>query len=536
MPSSMGDPAVLHLAAIVESSDDAIVSKSLEGTITSWNRAAVRMFGYEESEALGRSIRMLIPPDRQREEDEVLARIRCGQSVDHFETVRIRKDGSCIDISLTVSPILDGDGKVIGASKIARDITERKGIEVALEAAETRARLLAAVGEVLARSSDHREMLGGVARLLMPSFADRCVAEILRPDGTCERLPSDVPPGLVAAHVIRTGSPVVLASVCVNCAAAAHAEKEHCDEARQHGLASLISLPLETRTGLVGAITFATAESRRTFRDPDVRFAEAVAARVALAIDNAKAYEEAREANRLKDDFLATLSHELRTPLNAILGYTRMLQTHAIAAERHEAALDVVERNARALAQIVDDLLDVSRVVAGKLAMRVQPVMLSRLVDDSVATVLPAAQAKGVAIAVRVGADVRAIAADPDRLGQVLWNLLSNAVKFTSRGGRVSVEVERVGDEIDIVVADTGEGIPSEFLPYVFDRFRQGDSRMAGVRGGLGIGLAIARHIVEMHGGTIEVASDGVDKGSTFRLRLPAHALVPDDNVSTVAR
>jgi PAS domain S-box-containing protein len=367
--------AALHLAAIVEWSDDAIVSKDLNGTILSWNRGATRIFGYTESEAIGRPIRMLIPHERQQEEDEVLARIRAGKVVDHFETVRVRKDGSRIDISLTVSPIRATDGTIVGASKIARDITDRKRIESALTAAEA---------------------------------------------------------------------------------------------------------------------------------------------------DRARALEEAQQANRLKDDFLATLSHELRTPLNAILGYARMLRARTIAADRREAALETVERNARSLAQIVDDLLDISRVVAGKLAMHVRPVVLSRLVDEAVATVLPAAQAKGVNIFARVAPDVQTIVADPDRMQQVLWNLLSNAVKFTSRGGRIAVEARRTEGEIEVVVTDTGDGIPREFLPYVFDRFRQADSRIPGVRRGLGIGLAIVRHIVEMHGGTIEAESDGVGKGAVFRVRLPA--------------
>jgi PAS domain S-box-containing protein len=380
--------AALHLAAIVESSDDAIISKDLNGTIISWNRAAERMFGYSESEAIGRPIRMLIPPERQLEEDDVLARIGAGDIVDHFETVRVRKDGSRIDVSLTMSPIRDRDGTNVGASKIARDITEHKRIESALAASE-------------------------MAR--------------------------------------------------------------------------------------------------------------------------ARAYDEAREANCLKDDFLATLSHELRTPLNAILGYAQMLRTKTIAADRREGALETVERNARALAQIVDDVLDVSRVVAGKLAMQVQPVALSRLVDDSIATVLPAAQAKGVAISARVAPDVHTIVADPDRMQQVLWNLLSNAVKFTSRGGRVNVEARRIHGEIEVVVTDTGEGIAPEFLPYVFDRFRQADRRIAGVRTGLGIGLAIVRHIVEMHGGTIDAASDGLGKGATFRVRLPSSVPVPEPATSLVS-
>ncbi|MGH9350457.1 MAG: GAF domain-containing sensor histidine kinase [Vicinamibacterales bacterium] len=294
-------------------------------------------------------------------------------------------------------------------------------------------------------------------------------------------------------------------------------------------------VPLRTRSGVIGAITFMSAESGRRYREHDLRFAEAVAGHAALAVENAQAYEEAREANRLKDDFLATLSHELRTPLNAILGYTRMMRTKAVAPERLEKAIDTVERNARALAQIVDEVLDISRIVAGKLAIQVRPVRLARLVDDAVSTVLPAAQAKGVLIRADVAPEVQTIGADPDRLRQVLWNLLSNAVKFTPRGGCVTVEARRTDHEVDILVSDTGEGIAPDFLPYVFERFRQADSRMAGVRSGLGIGLAIARHIVEMHGGTIAAASEGLGKGATFRVRLPGVAVAMESDASAVA-
>jgi signal transduction histidine kinase len=325
--------------------------------------------------------------------------------------------------------------------------------------------------------------------------------------------------------VIKTGTSMFVEYLSEEMVAARARDPEHLEALRALGITSFMCVPLRTRSGVIGAITFVAAESGRRYREADLHFAEAVAARAALAIENAMAYAEATQANRLKDDFLATLSHELRTPLNAILGYTRMIRTDSVAAERRGKALETVERNALSLAQIVDDVLDISRVVAGKLAMQMQPVQLSRLLDESVATVLPAAQAKGVHIRVHVSPDVQTIAADPDRLRQVLWNLFSNAVKFTSRGGQVSAEAHRTGGEVEIVVSDTGEGIPREFLPYIFERFRQADSRPAGVRTGLGIGLAIARHIVEMHGGTIEASSDGVGKGATFRIRLPAAAL-----------
>ena len=362
-----------RLAAVVESSDDAIVTKDLNGTITSWNPAAMRMFGYTEEEAIGRSIRMIIPDELQSEEDVVLAKIRAGEKVDHYETTRQRKDGTRLNISLTVSPIHDETGVIVGASKIARDITER----------------------------------------------------------------------------------------------------------------------------------------------------------VRLAEENARLYEMAREANRMKDEFLAVLSHELRTPLNAIVGYARLLRGGIISEDKATRGLETLERNATWLSQIIDDVLDVSRIVSGKIRLDVQPVELPVIVDNAVSTIQPAAEAKNVRVQTTIDPNVGTVSGDPDRLQQVVWNLVSNAVKFTPKGGRIQVRLERVNSHVEITVSDTGVGISSEFLPYVFDRFCQAEGGTTRKTGGLGLGLAIVRHIVEMHGGTVLAMSAGEGQGSTFTVRLPLMIVRP---------
>ena len=250
-----------------------------------------------------------------------------------------------------------------------------------------------------------------------------------------------------------------------------------------------------------------------------------MAARAALAIDNSQSYLQLQNANRLKDEFLATLSHELRTPLNAVLGYARMLQSGAVSPEKVGQALEVIDRNAASLAQIVEDVLDVSRIILGKARLRVQPTDLASVVEDAVATVAPAIDAKRLQLKCKIPLHLSEVEADPSRLQQVVWNLLSNAAKFTPPGGRIELRVVQRDTEIDIIVSDTGIGFPPTFKPHVFERFRQAESGTTRLHGGLGLGLAIARHIVEMHGGTIDGESEGEGKGATFRVSLPLKAV-----------
>jgi PAS domain S-box-containing protein len=236
---------------------------------------------------------------------------------------------------------------------------------------------------------------------------------------------------------------------------------------------------------------------------------------------------EAMEANRLKDDFLATLSHELRTPLNAVLGYVRMLRQGIVEGDRRSRALEIAERNATVLTQMVGDVLDVSRIVGGKIRLNIQAVDLPAVLEEAVETIRSAAEAKGVQLQVIADPQAGPISGDPDRLQQVIWNLLSNAVRFTPRDGRVQVRLLRADSHVEIDVSDTGMGIDSAFLPHVFERFRQADSRFSREHGGLGLGLAIVRDLVELHGGTVHAFSDGPGTGATFRVRLPLMSVSP---------
>jgi PAS domain S-box-containing protein len=362
-----------YLAAIVASSDDIIVSKTLDGIITSWNPAAERILGYTAAEAVGKHIKLIIPPDRWAEEDEVLARIRRGERVDHFETVRRAKGGRLLNISLTVSPIKDENGVTVGASKVARDITERKLAE------QERERLLASEKESRAR---------------------------------------------------------------------------------------------------------------------------------------------AEEASRLKDEFLAVVSHELRTPLSAIMGWASLLRMRKLD-EETARAIETIQRNAQTQNQLIGDLLDVSRIVTGQLRLNIRPFELASVINAAIEVVRPSADAKSIRLHALLDPGAGPVAGDPDRLQQIFWNLLSNAVKFTPKGGRVQIRLQRINSHVEIVVSDSGKGIEPNVLPFVFDRFRQGDSSTTREHGGLGLGLSIVRNLVELHGGIVHASSDGKGKGSEFTVQLP---------------
>jgi PAS domain S-box-containing protein len=478
-----------HFAAIVESSDDAIISKDLNGTIVSWNSAAERLFGYTAAEIVGRSVRVIIPPDRQSEEDHVLSSVRRGEIVDHFETIRLRKDGTSVPISLTVSPIRGVTGEIIGASKIVRDLSRVQRVQ---RDALRLASIVDSSDDAIVSKDLHSIVTSwNAAAERMFGFAEsEMVGQSIRRIIPDDRQQEE-------DHVlsrIRRGERV-----------------EHYETVRRRKDGTLVPVsltvsPIRSQDGtVVGASKIARDISERERAEQERQ----------------RLLTIAREASRLKDEFLATLSHELRTPLNAIVGYVRMMQSDLLTGEKRTRAMDTVARNVTSLTQIVEDVLDVSRIISGKLRLDVQPVDLPIVVQNAVDTVRPAAEAKGVQLVTIVDPGAAPVSGDPERLQQILWNVLANAVKFTGRGGQVQARLERVNSHVEFTVTDTGIGIPAEFLPHVFDRFRQADAGINRARGGLGLGLAIARHLVELQGGRIFAESDGPGKGATFRIELP---------------
>jgi PAS domain S-box-containing protein len=814
---SDADLHLARLAAIVVSSDDAILSKTLDGVIDSWNIGAERVFGYTADEAIGQHISLILPPDRLDEEADVLPRLRRGEKIDSFESIRRAKDGRLVDVSMTVSPIRGADGRVVGASNVARDITERRLADEAIARSRRRYQRIfeaagvsiwdedftavrAALDELRASgvrdfaayfaehpgeveryiglvrvvdvnettlrmfgATDKRALLASLDTVFVPEtreiFAQELVAlaeghtafeaesvfrtlhgdrvdvlvsitfpvtgepadsvlvtltditlqklaeqarrdsealfhemadtapamlwisdptgawtflsrqwyeltgqepenalglgwlNVLHPDdrdsaadavfeATEQRRPfhfecrlsqPDAEPrwtiiagqprlgidgeflGFVGSAIditerrkaeeavidevhtretlSRVGAalaseldPDTLIQSAVDAATALtfaqwgvffftvaddsgntqehhavsglpkqsfHGELEAANQTQRRPailriddllnadpaeaveidrrwlpqdvlVRSYLSVPVVSRTGDVrGGVCFGHTRAG-VFRPKHEQLASGIAAWAALALDNASLYKEAQEANRAKDEFIATLSHELRTPLNAMLGWAHMLRANVLPPETQRRALETLERNVRTQAQLVDDLLDVSRIVAGKLHIKGDEVDLTTVVTSAADTVRPATVAKGISFRVVVDSDQQLIVmGDADRLRQILWNLLTNAVKFTPKGGRVEIELRLTESGASVVVTDTGQGIRQDFLRHVFERFRQADSTASRKHGGLGLGLAIVRHLTEAHGGSVSAESPGEGLGATFTVHLP---------------
>ncbi|HXH84748.1 MAG TPA: GAF domain-containing protein, partial [Candidatus Tectomicrobia bacterium] len=406
---------------------------------------------------------------------------------------------------------------------------------------QERTAFLAEAGALLASSLEYERTLVDLTRLVVPRLADSCALDMVA-GGAIRRLAvahvdaakealvrelrerygfnPDAPDGV--PRVVRTGEPAFVPHVTDADLATAARTPEQLAILRSLGMRSWIIVPLVARERILGAITLVTADSGRTFDAADLELARDLARLAAIAIDNAELYRAAQEANRAKDEFLATLSHELRTPLNSVLGWARMLRAGQLAEAARARALEVIERNAMAQAELIEDLLDVSRIITGKLRLEVHSVDPAVAVRAALDVVSPSVDAKQIRLETALASDAGMILADPDRLRQVVLNLLANAVKFTASGGTIRVSLARVDDGVEIQVSDTGEGIEPGALPYIFDRFRQADSTTTRKHGGLGLGLALVRHLVDLHGGSVEARSEGAGKGATFVVRLPS--------------
>ena len=464
----------------------------LQTNVATFDEGLNAIFGLEPVETrapLDERLASLHPDDRERIRAAMDAAIAArGQFSLEFRIVR--PDGSIRWLRDRGRVIADGNGEATAATGAVVDITDRRRVE-------EHDRLSAEALQALASTGSVEDALAALVDILAPRFVASCAAYLKSGDGVSIAAVagrSYPPDDQVLANAVRSGRPVHVGHHLV--------------------------LPLRAGGTTIGLLALTDAD--RTFDSTDVAFAMELADRAALSIDHTRLFRDLERANRVKDDFLATLSHELRTPLNAVLGWTRMLRQGAVARERTPAILETIERNATAQMQLVEELLDLSAMVAGGLRLTVTRVDLRDVVGGAIETVRPAADAKSLRINLVIDESVSELAGDPARLRQVLWNLLANAVKFTPAGGTIDVRMTDGPSDVEIIVRDTGPGITSDFLPHVFEPFRQAGSGVSRVPGGLGLGLSIVRHIVEAHGGTCAVHSDGPGLGATFSVRLPS--------------
>ena len=523
------EQAMELLQTTLRSIGDAVLATDTSGIVTFMNPITERLTGWTSEEAVGRHIHEMFPIFNEESglpvENPVQKVLERGVIVGLANhTVLRRRDGTQIPIADSAAPIRNRRGELLGVVLVFRDVSEeKKTID--------RRILLAKATEEITSAVDHRDALRRIATLACPRLADWVSVDIVdRTTGKLEQiahvhrdpamiqratellqLQPEPDTGGAVQRVIHTGQSELHETL---------PEGDQLQRLRALDLESVMLVPLRGHDETFGAITFACVRER-LFTEEDLALAETLAARVSTLVERRRLEEEAALANRQKDEFLATISHELRTPLQAILGYATMLERNAL--PDPAKAIAVIIRNAQVQARLVEDMLDMSRILSGKLHLEIHSVELGAVIEAALDGVRPAATSREIEIELGIAPDLGKVRGDPGRLQQVVWNLASNAVKFTPRGGRVHVAAKRAGSNVEIIVRDTGKGIAREDLPVIFERFRQVDSSSTRSQGGLGLGLAIVRYIVEAHGGSVTAESAGLNTCSTFTVTLPAH-------------
>jgi len=462
---------------------------------------------------------------------EMSMAIEGGKPAVHTFRMR-RRDGRLIWAEVRTSAKRDGGALVLRG--VTLDVTERK-------AAEWRRAFLTKASGVLSSSLDYETTLAQIARLIVTDLGDWCTIDVVEDDGEIRRLlveHRDPEKHAAAERLTQRGVAEGAAArlravvekgdrIFVPVVDAGHYERFNIEQSARPtidelGLRSFISVPLTAGLRVVGALSIMSADPARLYDEDDLALATELGQRAGYAIENARLYRQAQDANRAKDDFLATLSHELRTPMTATLGWATMLRLGETSGENFHLAVDTIERSTRAQAKLIDEILDVSRIVTGKLQLNIMPVNLQSIIEAAVDAVRPSIAAKGISLQLDFTRIDGVPTGDAERLQQVIWNLLSNSVKFTPSGGAIAIRVDQPQrDAVRVRVTDNGQGIARKLLPVIFERFRQGDSSTTRTHGGLGLGLAIVKHIVELHGGSVSAASDGEGRGATFTISLP---------------
>jgi PAS domain S-box-containing protein len=534
------------LAAIVDSSEDAIVSKTLDGRILSWNTGAERLFGYKAEEVVGKPITVIIPPELHEEERGILDKLRRGERIDHFETTRLRKDGHRLQVSLTVSPVRNRRGEIVAASKVARDISERA---VADQLLRERQSLLSAEADALGKLNDWTgrlwrcrdlangldEMLGIVIELLAADKGnvqlldhERAVLKIVAQRGFDADFLDffrevSAEDHSACGRALRSGKRVLIEDV-----------EEDPDYAPMRPVAraanyrSVLTTPLTSVDGTsLGMLSVHFAKAHRSKEsdlrrlDLFVRQASEFILRCRMEEDLRKGEQALRDADRRKDEFLALLAHELRNPLAPVRYAIATIKKAGRSPEQQKRAEAVIERQVDHMSRLLDDLLDVSRITRGSLELKKTRTELTLVIGTAIDAARPLFESKRHQLSLDLPKQAIALEADPVRLAQVFSNLLINAAKYTDPGGHIALRAVQQDKEVSISVCDDGIGLSPEMIPRLFTLFFQTQSDLDRSEGGIGVGLALVRGLVTLHGGTVEARSGGLHKGSEFLVRLP---------------
>lgn len=481
--------SVARLAAIVESSDDAIISKTLEGKIVSWNAGAERIFGYPEADVLGKSITIIIPAERLAEEQLILQKIRRGDRVEHFETIRVTRDGRPISVSLTISPVRDARGRIVGASKIARDITARK------RDARLRAQLAAIVESsddaIVSKSLDGKIQSWNAAATRMFGYsAEEAIGQSIT---------------LIIPDELRTEEKKIIDEVTQG-RRVHHFDTVRVTKSGQRVPVSLTVSPIRGPDGaVIGASKIARDITERQRVQETLRTTQAAL----------------QEASRRKDEFIALLAHELRNPLAPIRYALAVARRSDATTELRQRSQEIIERQVNQMSRLLDDLLNVARITHGTLEVRPKLIEVSVVLDMAVESAQPYLEAKHHTLSLDLTTPSPYVNADPARLAQVFSNLLINAAKYTDPGGLIRISTAIEADDVVVVISDNGIGISPEVMPRLFEMFTQASSARERSEGGLGLGLALVQGIVKLHGGSVQARSSGSNRGSEFQVRLP---------------
>jgi PAS domain S-box-containing protein len=523
-----------HYRALADAMPQIVWTARGDGYMDYFNRRWFEYTGHVYDETRGWGWQQAVHPlDAERHLRAWATSVETGRELSVQTRLR-RGDGQYRWHLTRAEPMRDEQGRVARWFGTATDIHDQKQ-------AEERLTFLAEASGLLSSSLDYEATLDRLARLAVGALGDYCLIDVVGRDGRfiragaahqdheqeplvaeLRRFPPDPARDDGIPRVLRTGEALVVPELTEERLCAVSSNEEHAESLRRLGVRSFISVPLATRERIIGALTCGLTSDGRSYTPDDISFAHELAGRAALAIDNARLYGEAQAANLSKDEFLATLSHELRTPLTPVIGWTHMILSGQFQSDDVSHGMRIIQKNAESLSRLINDLLDMSSILSGKMRIERAPVEIGEALREAGETVRTQAESRGVRLEVQTGGLGRLnVSGDRTRLVQVFWNLLNNAVKFTPEGGRVSVRLARLDGSARVEVEDTGQGIAPEFLPHVFERFRQADGSTTRAHGGLGIGLALVKSFVEAHGGSVVATSDGPGRGSRFAVMLP---------------